>query len=103
VTNAIAMGRPPTLEGKPCHFCRAEIVFARTPRRALMPLEVEPARAVDVPPLSRYTVDADEITTQQAPADAQWVYVPHFATCPETTTTAPTNAELSRRWTRNRR
>ena len=103
MTNAIDMGRPPTLEGRLCKYCGCEIVFARTPARGLMPLEVEPVKAADVPPQSRYRYDAAEDAT--APPvlmdEREWCYLPHWGTCPEIVHKPPTNPELRRRWLAN--
>jgi Family of unknown function (DUF6083) len=100
MSNAIDMGRPSTLDGDPCRYCGAEIAFARTPARALMPLDVEPARAIDVPVGSHFWYDEAETTVRRA-VDRDWVYVPHFGTCPKTQEKPPTNPELRRRWERN--
>ena len=68
-----------------------------------MPLDVEPAKAVEVPPASRYRYDEAEQRTEPhvLMGDDEWCYVPHFGTCPETQQKPPTNPELRRRWLAN--
>jgi hypothetical protein len=86
-----------------CKFCGAEILFARTPARRLMPLDAEPVDASLVPTASRWDFNGDELRTWPVPhaGQGELVHIPHFGVCPETTSRAPANRELAERWETN--
>ena len=86
-----------------CRRCPARIFFVRPHNSAsMMPFDEAVARADTVPSKSRWTVDP--VARQwcgPAQYPAEFVYVPHWGTCPSTNKKPPRNAVLRQRWIDN--
>lgn len=57
----------------PCRSCKARIVWFRTPKGKLMPVDAEPATVNGI----RYAVEVGDVRYEKAR------HMPHFATCPD--------------------